>query len=78
MNKEFELLSEEAKRLIDEMVENIVSYDADIKTEVLFTANCLEVLTDKEFTPDEQVKVCYELLRILKARLKKMIKIKKI
>ena len=73
-SKEFELINEEAKRLIDEMMYNITELDASIGSEVLFTANCLEILTDREFTPGERTKVCHELTRIVKARLKKMIR----
>lgn len=73
-SKEFELINEEAKRLIDEMMYNITELDASVESEVLFTANCLEIIADREFTADERTKVCYELTRIVKAKLTRMFK----
>ena len=73
-SKEFELINEEAERLINEMIYNRTELDASITSEVLFTANCLEIIADKEFTPYERTKVCYELARIVKAKLTRMFK----
>ena len=73
-SKEFELINEEAERLINEMMYNITELDASITSEVLFTANCLEILADREFSPYERTRVCYELTRIVKAKLTRMFK----
>ena len=73
-SKEFELINEEAERLINEMIYNITELDASITSEVLFTTNCLEILANREFTPYERTRVCYELTRIVKAKLTRMFK----
>ena len=54
--------------IVERMLLNIYM-GSEISTEVMFASSCLEVLVDKEFTEDQEIKVYMELIKIIKKRL---------
>ena len=56
--------------IVERMLLNIYM-GSEISTEVMFASSCLEVLVDKEFTEDQEIKVYMELIKIIKKRLLK-------
>lgn len=58
-------MREELDRLISEMLDRIYIEGNDPVEEINFTINCLEVILDKEFTPEENVKMFTALTKIV-------------
>ena len=77
MRKIINELTEEEIMLytIEAIVEDMllhISKGNDLATEVMFAANCLEILLDLEFTEDEEIRVYMELIKIIKKHLYEM------
>lgn len=62
---DIELMREEIDRLVNNMLDAIYKENGDPITEINFTINCLEVISSKDFTPEETVKLFSLLSRIV-------------
>ena len=59
------MTQEGVKEVIDRMLLNIY-FGSDVQTEVAFAVNCIEGILGIDFNEDQEIKVNYELLKIIK------------
>ena len=59
------MTQEGVKEIIDRMLLNIY-FGSTVEVEVAFAVNCLETVLGIDFNEDQEIKVNYELLKIIK------------
>lgn len=58
------------EEIVDRMLLNIYM-GSEISTEVMFATSCLEVVFDRSFTEDQEIRIYVELVKIIKKRLQR-------
>ena len=59
------MTQEGVKEIIDRMLLNIY-FGSTVEVEVAFASNCIEGILGIDFNEDQEIKVNYELLKIIK------------
>ena len=59
------MTQEGVKEIINKMLLNIY-FGSTVEVEVAFASNCLETVLGIDFNEDQEIKVNYELLKIIK------------